>query len=357
MSHENPDRAWPHYWDPEDETFWSREGKGIAKRNLWISIPNLLLAFAVWIYWGMVAKYIQQLHFATGGELFNFTFMNGGEPYGEAGYRALLFTLPAVAGLAGATLRIPNSFMIAICGGRNVKFMTSALLILPAVSAGIALQDPTTPFWIFIILAALSGIGGGVFASSMSNISFFFPKAKQGLALGLNAGLGNLGVSVMQFLIPWVITFSLFGALSGDPYEYEAAGATSRMWIQNAGLVWVPLLALFSILAFFGMNNLPFHKVGSTPVAVGKYLWLTLLGFLGAAVGIGLLILPWGPFPVLLKTFVVVVVAVVVTLAAMRYLTPRETRESLDEQFGIFKMKHNWIMTYLYVMTFGSFIG
>ncbi len=268
-----------------------------------------------------------------------------------------LFTLSAIAGLTGATLRIPNSFMIAICGGRNVKFMTSALLILPAVSAGIALQDPTTPFWIFIVLAALSGIGGGVFASSMSNISFFFPKAEQGLALGLNAGLGNLGVSVMQFLIPWVITFSLFGALSGDPYAYEAAGATSRMWIQNAGLVWVPLLALFSILAFFGMNNLPFHKVGSTPVAVGKYLWLTLLGFLGAAVGIVLLILPWGPFPVLLKTFAVVVVAVVVTLAAMRYLTPRETRESLDEQFGIFKMKHNWIMTYLYVMTFGSFIG
>ena len=357
MSHENPDRAWPHYWDPEDEGFWNREGKSIASRNLWISIPNLLLAFAVWIYWGMVAKYIRQLHFASGGELFNFTFMNGGEPYLDAGYRALLFTLPAVAGLAGATLRIPNSFMIAICGGRNVKFMTSALLILPAVSAGIALQDPTTPFWLFIILAALSGIGGGVFASSMSNISFFFPKAEQGLALGLNAGLGNLGVSVMQFLIPWVITFSLFGALSGDPYQYEAAGATSRMWIQNAGLVWVPLLALFSILAFFGMNNLPFHQVGSTPAAVAKYLWLTLLGFVGAAVGIVLLIVPWGPFPVLLKTFAVVIAAVVVTLAAMRYLTPRETRESLEEQFGIFKMKHNWIMTYLYVMTFGSFIG
>jgi NNP family nitrate/nitrite transporter-like MFS transporter len=262
-----------------------------------------------------------------------------------------------VAGLAGATLRIPNSFMIAICGGRNVKFMTTALLLLPAVSAGIALQDHTTPFWIFIILAALSGVGGGAFASSMSNISFFFPKAKQGLALGLNAGLGNLGVSVMQFLIPWVITFGLFGALGGDPYEYEAAGATSQMWIQNAGLVWAPVLLLFAILAFFFMNNLPFHKVGPTPVALGKYLWLTFLGFVGASVGIVLLVVPWGGFPMLLKTFVVVVVAVAVTLTAMRYMTPRETRESLEEQFGIFKMKHNWIMTYLYVMTFGSFIG
>ena len=193
----------PERWDPEDEQFWTSEGKKVASRNLWVSIPNLLLGFSVWIYWGMVAKYIQKLHFATDGELFNFTFMNGAQPYDDAGYRALLFTLPAVAGLVGATLRIPNSFMIAICGGRNVKFMTTILLIIPAVGAGITLRDPATPFWVFIIWAAMSGVGGGAFASSMSNISFFFPKRIQGLALGLNAGLGNAGVSVMQFLIPW----------------------------------------------------------------------------------------------------------------------------------------------------------
>ncbi len=357
MTEEMQDRSWPDYWDPEDEDFWSREGKGIATRNLWISIPNLLLAFAVWIYWGMVAKYIQQIHFATDGTLFNFTFMNAGEPYDEPGYRALLFILPAVAGLAGATLRIPNSFMIAISGGRNIKFMTSLLLIAPALSTGIALQNPDTSFHIFIILAALSGVGGGAFASSMSNISFFFPKKEQGLALGLNAGLGNLGVSVMQFLIPWVITFGLFGPLSGEPYPYPVDGGATGMWIQNAGLIWVPILVLFSILAFLFMNNLPFHKVGATPVAVGKFLWLTMLGFVGTAAGVGLLVVPWGGFPSLLKTFIIVVVSVAVTLAGMRFLTPKETRESLDKQFGIFKLKHNWIMTYLYVMTFGSFIG
>jgi len=357
MTEETRGRSWPDYWDPEDEGFWSREGKRIATRNLWISIPNLLLAFAVWIYWGMVAKYIQQIHFATDGILFNFTFMNAGEPFDDPGYRALLFILPAVAGLAGATLRIPNSFMIAISGGRNVKFMTSMLLIVPALSTGIALQNPDTSFHTFIILAALSGVGGGAFASSMSNISFFFPKKEQGLALGLNAGLGNLGVSVMQFLIPWIITFGAFGSMGGEPYEYLAAGETSRLWIQNAGLVWVPVLVLFMILAFLLMNNLPFHKVGSTPVAVGKYLWLTTLGFLGTAVGVFLLVTPWGGFPDLLKTFIIVVVAVALTLTAMRFGTPKETRESLEKQFGIFKMKHNWIMTYLYVMTFGSFIG
>lgn len=357
MTGENQDKNWPHYWDPEDEGFWNREGKAIAKRNLWISIPNLLLAFSVWIYWGMIAKYIQQLHFATDGILFNFTFMNGGQGYDDPGYRALLFTLPAVAGLAGATLRIPNTFMIAIAGGRNVKFMTSLLLAVPALGAGIALQNPDTSFLVFIVLAALSGVGGGAFASSMSNISFFFPKKEQGLALGLNAGLGNLGVSVMQFLIPWVITFGLFGSLGGDPYQYPVDGGTGEMWIQNAGLVWVPILMLALVMAFLFMNNLPFHKVGSTPKAVGKFLWLTVLGYVGAAVGVVLLVLPWGGFPVLLKTFIIVLICVAVTLAGMRYLTPKETKESLDEQFGIFKLKHNWIMTYLYVMTFGSFIG
>ncbi len=355
MSSDN--REWPDHWDPEDESFWARTGKRVANRNLWVSIPNLLLGFAVWIYWGMVAKYIQKLHFGSGGELFDFTFMNDGQPYEDAAYRALLFTLPAVAGLAGATLRIPNSFMIAISGGRNVKFMTTTLLVLPALGAGIALQNHETPFHIYIILASLSGVGGGAFASSMSNISFFFPKKMQGLALGLNAGLGNLGVSVMQFLIPWVITFGLFGGLGGDPYQYAKDSGTAEMWVQNAGLVWVPILATFAVLAFFFMSNLPFHKVGSTPVAVAKYLWLTVLGFVGAWAGIVLLIVPWGGFPVLVKTFIVAIVAVAVTLGGMRFLTPAAIQEPLKEQFAIFSEKHNWIMTYLYVMTFGSFIG
>ena len=345
------------HWDPEDQGFWESAGKKIATRNLWISIPNLLLGFSVWIYWGMIAKYIQKIHFGSNGDLFNFTFMNDGQFYDSNGYRALLFILPAVAGLAGATLRIPNSFMISICGGRNVKFMTTILLILPALGAGIALQDHTTPFYIFIILAALSGVGGGAFSSSMSNISFFYPKKDQGLALGLNAGIGNLGVSAMQFLIPFVITFPLFGSLSGDGYTFGPEGSQTTLWISNAGLVWVPILVVIALLAFTLMHNMPFHKTGATPIAVAKYLWLTILGFIGTAVGIYLYIIPWGGFPELIKTFLVAVVAVIVTLLAMRLLTPKETKENLKGQFGIFKEKHNWVMTYLYVMTFGSFIG
>ena len=346
----------PERWDVEDEQFWESTGKRVANRNLWISIPNLLCGFAVWLYWGMVAKFVQSLHFAD-TSLFDFTFMNGGESYDADGYRGLLFTIPAVAGLAGATMRIPHSFMVAICGGRNAKFMTTLLLILPAVGAGIALQDPDTPFLVFVALAALSGVGGGAFASSMSNISFFFPKRVQGLSLGLNAGLGNLGVSVMQFLLPWVITKGVFGDFGGDPYEVVRSGAAEQVWVQNAGLVWVPILGFFAVLAFFGMNNLPQHRCGPTPVAVAKYLWLTALGYLGASFGVVLLLADWGPVPKLLKIFVILVVAVVTTLAAMRFLTPRETKENLRGQFAIFRNKHNWIMTWLYTMTFGSFIG
>jgi NNP family nitrate/nitrite transporter-like MFS transporter len=345
----------PEVWNVEDEEFWESEGKKLAYRNLWISIPNLLCAFSVWLYWGMLAKFIQKIHFADLA-VFNFTFMNDGKAYEGDAYRALMFTLPAVAGLAGATLRVPNSFMIAICGGRNVKFMTTLLLILPAIGAGIALQNPDTSFGLLVLLAALSGVGGGAFASSMSNISFFFPKKMQGLSLGLNAGLGNLGVSLMQFLLPWIITFGAFGALGGEGYKIAADGS-KMMWVQNAGLVWVPILAFFCIAAFLGMNNLPQHKCGSTPIAVGKFLWLTILGYLGATVGVVLLIAPWGGFPVLIKIFVILVVAVLTTLGAMRWLTPPETKEKLVEQFAIFKDKHNWTMTWLYTMTFGSFIG
>ena len=163
------------YWDPEDEEFWQRCGKRIANRNLWISVPCLLCAFGVWSYWSIITVQMKNLDF----------------PFTSS----QLFTLTAVAGLTGATLRIPNAFLIAIAGGRNVIAVSTALLLAPALGAGIALGDVNTPYATFVILAALSGFGGGNFASSMSNISFFFPKRVQGTALGINAGLGNLGVS------------------------------------------------------------------------------------------------------------------------------------------------------------------
>jgi NNP family nitrate/nitrite transporter-like MFS transporter len=346
----------PELWNVEETAFWESTGKSIANRNLWVSIPNLLCGFSVWLYWGMIVQIMQRLHFAN-TDLFNFTFRNNGQPYDEVGYRALLFTLPAVAGLAGATLRIPNSFMIAICGGRNVIFMTTVLLIIPAFITGIALSDPTTPFWVYIILAAFSGVGGGAFASSMSNISFFFPKRMQGLALGLNAGLGNLGVSVMQFLIPWAITVGLFGTWSGQPQDAPNGGTVQHVWIQNVTFVWVPIMVLLAIAAWLLMNNLPQHKCGPTASAMTKYIWLQLIGFLGTAVGVILLVFVPMPVHELVRTFVVLLAAVVATMLGMKFLTPASIQDPLNKQFAIFSNKHNWVMTWLYVMTFGSFIG
>src|SRR5512139_4159656 len=183
-------------WRPEDEAFWVSPGRRVANRNLWISVPSLLCGFAVWLMWGIITVQMQNLGF----------------PFTQAE----LFTLAAISGLSGATLRIPASFFIRLAGGRNTIFLTTALLMIPAFGTGIALQDKETPLLVFQALALLSGIGGGNFACSMSNISTFFPKSQQGTALGINAGLGNFGVTTMQVLIPLVMTVGIFGSFGGD---------------------------------------------------------------------------------------------------------------------------------------------
>ena len=323
-------------WDVEDEQFWESTGKAVANRNLWISIPSLLCAFAVWLYWSIITVQMKNLGF----------------PFETS----QLFTLSAIAGLAGATMRIPNSFLIAISGGRNVIALTTGLLIVPALGVGIALQDPNTPYLTFAVLAALSGLGGGNFASSMSNISFFFPKRMQGASLGLNAGLGNIGVSVMQVLLPFVMTFGLFGALGGDgiplPADVGGKSAGTLVYIQNGGLVWVPILIVITLAAWFGMNNLPTAtpNLGSTAEALGKTLGLLAIGYAGATVGL-LLLLYVG-----LSMWIVLPITIVLTVMLMKAI-PGDIKQNLNKQFAIFNNKHNWIMTYLYTMTFGSFIG
>jgi MFS transporter, NNP family, nitrate/nitrite transporter len=113
-----------------------------------------------------------------------------------------LFWLAALPALSGATLRIFYSFTVPIFGGRNWTAISTASLLLPAIGIGLAVQNPETPYWVFVLLALLCGLGGGNFASSMANINYFYPKSQKGTALGLNAGIGNLGVSGMQFSYP-----------------------------------------------------------------------------------------------------------------------------------------------------------
>ncbi len=256
-------------WNPEDPRFWEEKGKRIAYRNLWISIPALFLAFAVWMVWSVVVVKLPALGFKYTSDQ--------------------LFWLAALPGLSGATLRIFYSFMVPVFGGRRWTIISTASLLVPCIWIGFAVQDPNTPYLVMLILALLCGFGGGNFSSSMANISFFFPKAQKGTALGLNAGLGNLGVSAVQFVVPLVITFPLL--LGGQPQELVQAGTTQQIWLQNAGLIWVWLILAAAIAAWFGMNDI------------------------------------------------------------------QSAQASFRDQAVIFQRKHNWIMCWLYLGTFGSFIG
>jgi NNP family nitrate/nitrite transporter-like MFS transporter len=274
----------------------------------------------------------------------------------------------AIAGLTGATLRIPSTFFIRIAGGRNTIFFTTALLMIPAIGTGIALQDRTTPIWVYQILALLSGFGGGNFASSMSNISFFFPKKVQGTSLGLNAGLGNFGVTTMQILVPLGMTYGIFGALGGDSQTLINTSGTligkipagTETYIQNAGFIWLLFLIPLAFAGWFGMNNLVTETVtpdpGSPISAFVKISGLLGIGFVTAAAGLYLMLPP--PIGLaLLNKWIVLPLVIAATVLLMRYLTRGALQENLKHQYKIFENRHTWVMTVIYTMTFGSFIG
>ncbi len=333
-------------WDVENPAFWQSTGRSVAYRNLWISVPSLLNGFAIWLMWGIITVQMLNLGFPLSKDE--------------------MFTLTAISGLAGATLRIPASFFIRIAGGRNTIFLTTAMLMIPAIGTGIALQDKTTPLWVFQLLALLSGIGGGNFACSMSNISTFFPKRLQGTALGINAGLGNFGVTTMQILIPLVMTAGIFGSFAGGAMElvkdsgwiFGKILAGTPTFVQNAGLVWLLLLVPLAFFGFFGMNNLltVTPNIGSTITAFAKILWLYGLAFVTAGVGLYFYL----PAPTglgLLNMWVALPLIMVVTLMVMKLAAFGEMKGNISKQFEIFKNRHTWSMTALYLVTFGSFIG
>jgi NNP family nitrate/nitrite transporter-like MFS transporter len=333
-------------YTPDDEAYWESTGKAIATRNLWISIPSLLCGFAVWLYWGIIT--VQMINLGFGFE------------------KSELFTLAAIAGLTGATLRIPSTFFIRIAGGRNTIFFTTALLMIPAIGAGYALQDPNTPLWKFQVLAFLSGIGGGNFASSMSNISFFYPKKIQGYALGMNAGLGNFGVTTMQIVIPLVMTFGLFG---GDPMILENTSGTligkipagTETYIHNAGYVWLLALIPLAFAGWLGMNNIRDEHVSpDIPGPIGAFATISgmlLVGFVTAAFGLWLLLpAKVGGSGFMVSKWVVLPIVIALTVLLLKMI-PGAVGQNLTRQYKIFNNKHTWAMTVIYTMTFGSFIG
>ncbi|MCD0501545.1 NarK family nitrate/nitrite MFS transporter [Bordetella petrii] len=258
-------------WEPENQKFWRDTGARIANRNLWLSIPALSLAFAIWMLWSVVVVNLDQVGFQL--------------------TKNQMFWLTALPALSGATLRIFYSFLVPVFGGRRWTAISTATLLIPAVGMGYALQDPNTSYPTLLVLALLCGFGGGNFSSSMANISFFYPKAKKGFATGMNAGIGNLGVSLVQFVVPVIITVGVFGPLGGAPQLLMVDGVEHQLWLQNAGFIWVPIILAATIASWFGMNDIA------------------------------------------------------------------DAKASFADQAIIFKRKHNWLMCWLYVGTFGSFIG
>ncbi|EBX2840376.1 nitrate/nitrite transporter [Salmonella enterica subsp. enterica serovar Leeuwarden] len=257
---ENYNRYLLSDWRPENPAFWENKGKGIARRNLWISVSCLLLAFCVWMLFSAVAVNLNKIGF-------NFTTDQ-------------LFLLTALPSLSGAILRVPYSFMVPLFGGRKWTVLSTVILIIPCAWLGFAVQNPATPFGVFMLIALLCGFAGANFASSMGNISFFFPKARQGSALGINGGLGNLGVSVMQLIAPLVIFLPIFTFLGvrGVP---QPDG--SLLALTNAAWNWVPLLAVATLAAWFGMNDIGSSKasvVSQLPVLKRLHLWLLSLLYL-----------------------------------------------------------------------------
>jgi NNP family nitrate/nitrite transporter-like MFS transporter len=250
---------WIQDFNPEDAAFWQREGKRIARRNLWWSILAENVGFSVWLVWSVVAARLPKAGF-------DYTTDQ-------------LFQLVALPGLVGACLRFPYTFAVPKFGGRNWTIVSALLLLIPTLSLMYCVRHPSTPFWLMALVAASAGVGGGNFASSMANISFFFPDREKGFALGLNAAGGNIGVSTVQLLVPIVIGYALL------------PGSTGALHLENAGLIWIPLIVLSALGAFFFMNNLT------------------------------------------------------------------SARSNFKDQIVVAQQRHTWVMSFLYIGTFGSFVG
>ncbi len=236
--------GWVDDWDPEDEEFWERRGERIAWKNLLISIPALHLAFLVWLLWSAIVVNMNSVGF-------DFTV-------GE------LFWLTAIPGLTGPTLRIGHSFLPSILGGRVTHIFSVGSLLIPTVWLFFAIQNVDTSWGTFMVIGALAGFGGGNFASSMSNISSFFPRRQQGLALGLNAGLGNLGVSTVQLVTPLIIGVGIVGGAviyrEGKFVDGEwittAGGVVKDVWLQSGLFIWIVPIAIVLVAATLFMNSL-----------------------------------------------------------------------------------------------------
>mgnify|MGYP001597751082 CR=1 FL=1 len=265
--------TWLSQWEPENEQFWESQGKTIAWKTLWVTTISLTLSFATWF---MVSAIVVKLP----GIGFKFT-------------TGQLFWLAAMPGLAGGSLRIIHTFLLPIYGTRHVITFSTLIKLIPCVGLGLAVMDTSTPFWVFMILAFTAGFGGGDFSSYMPSTNLFFPKRLKGTALGIQAGIGNFGVSLAQFMTPLVLGISIYGSsqvfTKVNSKTKEILG-TSDIFLQSAAFWYIPLLIIMTVLCWWILRSVPI-------------------------------------------------------------------KASFKEQLDIFKDKHTWFCTITYMMTFGTFSG
>jgi NNP family nitrate/nitrite transporter-like MFS transporter len=265
---------WIDTWNPEDKAFWASSGKAIARRNLLWSIVAENIGFSIWLIWSVTATKLPKVgfHYST-DELFN---------------------LVAIPGLVGSLARFPYSFAVPKFGGRNWTVISAALLFIPTLSLALLVGRPETPYWLMLTAAATAGLGGGNFASSMANISFFYPDREKGFALGLNAAGGNIGVSTVQLLVPIVIGWSWV--------SFGLARGQAGLYLSNAGLMWLPFIALAVFGAARFMNNLSSARStmkAQLAMAGRPHTWIIAwlyIGTFGSFIGYS------AAFPLLLKT-------------------------------------------------------
>jgi NNP family nitrate/nitrite transporter-like MFS transporter len=266
---------WLDSWTPEDPDAWDSVR---AWKTLWVTTFSLTLAFITWFLVSALAPVLNNIGFDLS--------------------TSQLYWLTAMPGLAGGSLRLVWMFLPPVIGTRKLVWMSTLLFLFPLVGWGIAVQNPDTPYVTLLLLAIMAGIGGGVFSGFMPSTSYFFPKSKQGTALGVQAGIGNFGVSIVQFVTPWVVGFSLIGA--AQVFTNADTGATKEVWYQNAAWVWVPFVLVATVLAWSLLRSVPVQARGlrqQTDIFANKHTWImTLLyiitfgTFSGLAASFGLLI-------------------------------------------------------------------
>jgi NNP family nitrate/nitrite transporter-like MFS transporter len=237
MSSSAPARSggeWLESWDPENEKTWD---SSLAWRTLWITTFALTLAFVAWFLPSAIIPKLNAL---------GYTFTTN-----------QLYWMAAMPGLSAGLFRLVWMVLPPIMGTRKMVSLTSLLLILSTLGWGVRVMEPTAPYWELMVLAFLAGIGGGAFSGFMPSTSYFFPRSKQGTALGLQAGIGNFGVSLVQLLTPYLIGFSFLGILGGSQIMTVKGQQPQEVWYQNAAFIWIPLMLVSALLAWTMLKSVP----------------------------------------------------------------------------------------------------